>query len=132
MAQLTPHFSVEEFKCHHCGREGIDIAVPQALEKLRDIVGKPIVVNSGYRCPQHPVEAAKSEPGMHSKGKAADVHVVGMTARQLYAEAVKIPEFHGFGVDDEGGYIHVDIRETPARWCYSGGHTTKWHEGVSV
>lgn len=128
MAQLTEHFSIDEFRCHHCAREGIKLAVAQGLEKLRARIGKPIIIHSGYRCAQHPVEAAKKEPGAHTEGIAADISVHGMTARELYAEAVKIAGFHGFGVDDENNYVHVDLREVPARWCYSGGHTTQWRE----
>lgn len=105
-------------------------AVPKALEKLRAIIGKPIVINSGYRCPKHPVEVAKAQPdkGPHPKGEAADISVDGMSARQLYEAAQKVPEFQGFGVDDAQNYLHVDIRKTPAKWCYLSGHTIPWHE----
>ncbi len=130
MPKLTKHFSSEEFICHHCGRDGVKLAVPEALEKLRTIVGKPIHINSGYRCTLHPVEAAKAHPGEgpHPKGEAADITVKGMTARELYSKAQEVPEFQGFGVDDQNDYLHVDIRKTPAKWCYSGGHTVPWHE----
>lgn len=42
---------------------------------------------------------------MHSQhllGQAADIQVSGMSARELYAAAKMIPQFRGFGVDDEG------------------------------
>jgi hypothetical protein len=51
-----------------------------------------------------------------------------MTARQLYAIAAELPQFHGFGVSDEGGFVHVDVREAPARWCYLGERETPWRE----
>jgi uncharacterized protein (DUF952 family) len=50
-----------------------------------------------------------------------------MSARELYAAATRIPQFRGFGVDDERGFVHVDVRETTARWCYHHGRETAWH-----
>ena len=51
-----------------------------------------------------------------------------MTAREMYAAATVVEQFHGFGVDDQRGFVHVDVREVPARWCYNGGREVPWHE----
>lgn len=126
---MTEHFQEEEFACSHCGRCEIDPVLVLALEDLRTLIGnKPIIVNSGYRCPRHPIEAAKVVPGQHAKGNAVDIKVRGMSARELYTAAKQIPQFRGFGVDDEQGYIHVDIRRLPAKWCYRDGQTVPWYE----
>ena len=125
---LTPHFEAEEFRCSHCKRDGIQMPLVEALEDLRAIVGKPIIINSGYRCPQHPIEAAKPTPGKHSEGIAADIKVRGMSAWDLYREVLKVPQFLGIGVDAENGYVHVDIRKQFARWTYHDGKTAPWHQ----
>jgi len=33
------------------------------LDELREEYGQPIVLNSSYRSPNHPIEAVKSNPG---------------------------------------------------------------------
>jgi uncharacterized protein YcbK (DUF882 family) len=69
----------------------------------------------------------------HLAGKAADIRVFGMSARELYAHAVAMNVFRAFGVDDERSFIHVDVRDTLARWCYRQGHEVPWHEaGLAV
>jgi hypothetical protein len=50
-----------------------------------------------------------------------------MTARDLYAAATRIPQFRGFGVDDERGFLPVDVGETTAHWRYHHGRETAWH-----
>lgn len=126
--QLTPHFSLSEFACKcGCGQAKVNLDLPHALEELREATG-PITITSGYRCPQHRVERGKVRPGMHTRGIAADIRVKGMTARELYEIVKLFPRFRGVGVDDEQNYVHVDLRETPARWCYSAGRDVPWFE----
>lgn len=127
--KLTEHFDSNEFTCRHCGKRGVQLPLVYALEKLRQLIGRPVIVSSGYRCAKHSVEAAKAQPGLHRDGLAADIYVVGMTARELYQYVRQVPEFRGIGVDDEQGYVHVDIRSTPpAKWCYAAGQTIPWKE----
>ncbi len=125
---ITAHFTDEEFICRHCGKSGVKLELVEALEALRGHLGRPIIINSGYRCPAHPVEAAKLEPGYHTKGIAADLRVPGMTPREVYAVALTMPQFKGFGVDDENGYIHLDTRPKMARWCYHQGQVVPWKD----
>jgi len=143
----SEHFSDAELCCHHtvrtvdtngiptfspCNKLGATQELVDALEQLRLIVDRPILVNSAYRCPQHPLTLAR--PGtMHAKGKAADIRVRGMTARKLYRQAQKVTAFKGFGVDDRRNYLHVDIRPTIqiALWTYGpDGGTLPWTEAV--
>jgi len=66
----SAHFKAAELRCHHCGREGVRRELLDVLEALRAKAG-PIRVNSAYRCPQHPIEARKPQPGHHARGIAA-------------------------------------------------------------
>ena len=117
--------------CTHCGAHGAKQELFVALDKLREMIGQPVHINSGYRCAKHPVEAAKTKPGFHAQGIAADIHVSGWSARQLYDAARRMPEFGGLGVSDYHRYLHVDLRKEPARWCYSrAGWPVKWKEAA--
>lgn len=70
-------FKFEEFACKCCGqllfKENIEALVREVLDPVRERVGKPIVVNSGYRCPKHNEEVGGVRNSQHMKGEAADI-----------------------------------------------------------
>lgn len=104
------YFTEDEFKCSHCGECKIDLDFVKELDDIREKLNAPLRVNSGYRCPDHPIEAAKSEPGPHTTGRAADIGVSGDLARDFLSQAAKT--FPGVGVNQTGDwedrFIHVD------------------------
>ena len=118
-----PNFSVKEFICSHCGGEGVQPALLDKLQAMRTEYGKPMRITSGYRCPQHPVEAKKSSPGAHALGLAADIAAEGAEAHRILSLAFK-HGFTGVGVQQKGTgrFIHVDVRSgqlpTPSVWSY--------------
>lgn len=120
------NFSAKEFACSHCGEEGVRKELVQLLQIMRDIYGKPIYITSGYRCPEHPIEAAKNKPGAHAMGIAADIAVDREDAYVLLKIAFNL-NFRGIGVSQkgEGRFLHVDMRgefedglPSPALWSY--------------
>jgi zinc D-Ala-D-Ala carboxypeptidase len=130
---LTRDFRVGEFDCQHCGARGIQQSFVEELQGLRDAIGKPLVVNSGYRCSKHPLEAKKAKPGRHTEGIAADIRPIGASLFDLYRLVLKeFPAFHGIGVAPHQGYIHLDARPIPAGqravvWAYDrSGAQVKW------
>lgn len=119
---LYPNFKESEFRCSHCGAVDMDPAFLAKLQVLRNAYGKPMPVNSGYRCPLHPNEASKAKPGAHTSGKAADISVQGSDAHQLLRLAFA-HGFTGIGVNQKGGgqFIHLDTMTGPLRpavWSY--------------
>jgi zinc D-Ala-D-Ala carboxypeptidase len=118
-----PNFTAGELKCQHCGAEGIKPELMDKLQELRTRYGKPMKITSGYRCPQHPIEAKKTSPGAHALGLAADVGVEGAEAYQVMKLAFELG-FTGIGVQQKGTgrFIHLDVRNgqlpTPATWSY--------------
>mgnify|MGYP003128401199 CR=1 FL=1 len=74
------NFSAGEFTCQHCGSEGIELDFVQKIQNLRSIYGRGMTISSGYRCPEHPIEARKAEPGAHASGRAVDIAVAGADA----------------------------------------------------
>lgn len=50
--RLAEYFTETELACRCCGRLLVDPDLIKRLETLRQLVGRPILVNSGYRCPE--------------------------------------------------------------------------------
>lgn len=114
------HFTRGEFACKcGCGRADMQPLFLGRLQALRMIWGKPMIITSGYRCPDHPVEKAKATPGAHAQGIAADIGVSGADAVALLRLALDA-NFTGIGVQQKGSgrFLHLDIREHPAIWSY--------------
>lgn len=118
-----PNFKAEEFRCKHCGADGIKTSLLDKLQAMRTEYAKPMIITSGYRCPQHPQEASKPIPGAHALGMAADIAVQGSEAHRVLSLAFK-HGFNGIGVQQKGAsrFIHVDICTTelprPMVWSY--------------
>lgn len=72
-------FEFGEFACRCCGqlptsmRENIEALVKEVLNPARERLGRPIVVNSGYRCPKHNKEVGGVANSQHMRGEAADI-----------------------------------------------------------
>ena len=54
--------------------ENIEALVTEVLDPARRKYGKPVVVNSGFRCPIHNSAVGGVNQSQHTKGEAADVH----------------------------------------------------------
>jgi zinc D-Ala-D-Ala carboxypeptidase len=110
-----PNFSAQEFNCSHCGQNEMKPEFMAKLQKLRETYGAPMKVTSGYRCPQHPIEAKKASPGAHASGLACDIGVQGEEAHRLLALALEAG-FTGIGVQQKGSgrFLHLDTRPEKA------------------
>lgn len=127
--KLSAHFSRKEFECRcGCGFCDVDARLLAGMELLRSAIAKPIIVLSGCRCGKHNAAEGGASKSLHVSGRAADIRVNGVSARSLYAIAKPIPQFKGYGVSDYSAFLHVDVREHPARWCYKDGLHAKWFE----
>jgi len=123
MAQyLTPHFTLEEFQRSKTARIlQVDNIAPldavinirtlceSVLEPLREHIGKPVMITSGYRCPELNKAIGGAEKSQHMKGQAADIVVKGMTVQEL-AEAImaSAPGFDQLIL--EPSWVHVSWR----------------------
>ena len=109
------YFSIDEMKCSHCGDCQMDVEFMDALDSLREAYGKPLAVTSGYRCPEHPIEARKARAGAHSTGKAIDLAVERGDAYEVLEIAMGMGVFTGIGIQQKGSgrFIHLDACEEP-------------------
>jgi uncharacterized protein YcbK (DUF882 family) len=111
------YFKVEDFNCQETGENEMCPDFLQKLDALREVCGFPFIITSGYRSPNHSIEAKKVKPGTHSQGIAADIKVVGGAQRMAIIRNASIMGFNGIGVAK--GFVHVDTRETtPVAWKY--------------
>ena len=77
-------FSDNELRCRHTKILKFDSKARRAYSVMRDRLGRPMPVNSGYRHPTHPIEKGKSAgPGSHSLAVAIDVLIWGDNAYEL-------------------------------------------------
>ena len=120
---LYPNFSADEFNCSHCGKNEMKSEFMGKLQVLRMRYDKPMKITSGYRCPDHPIEAKKDKPGAHASGLACDVAVNGQQAYELMKHALALG-FKGIGVSQKSNgprFIHLDTLEEAPRpnvWSY--------------
>lgn len=104
-------FTLEEFKCHHCGSlppAGMSPVLLQKLDDLREMLGRPIIVSSGYRCPVHNENVGGVPNSQHVLGKAADIWSPNISPAYLAKLAERIG-FDGIGI--YSSWIHVDVRD---------------------
>ena len=115
------HFSKSEFDCSQTGENEMKPAFMDRLQSLRFEWGKPMIITSGYRSPQHSIEAVKAKPGSHASGRACDIRVG--PGEDVY-ELVRLAYRHGFtgiGISQKEGlprFVHLDTLDRQAVWSY--------------
>ena len=73
MPKDSKNFKVSEFACKCCRKNNIDQRVIDIAQALRDALGVPVRVNSGYRCEKHNARVGGVKGSYHTKGLAADL-----------------------------------------------------------
>ena len=107
---------MSEFECRDgcpmpaSAKENIEALVEAVLDPVREAYGKPVRVNSGYRCPKHNLKVGGAVGSQHMKGEAADIRCADNEAlRRLIKEQ---------GVFDQmivyDGFIHVSYKRNGA------------------
>lgn len=91
----------------------IDPALLRRADELREAIGHPVFVTSGYR---------RGDPNAHGKGLALDLICPGVPLMEFYKAAEKL-DFSGLGVYPHWkwkgtmvGGLHVDIWIAGRRW----------------
>lgn len=119
---MSKFFKETELACK-CGRcagkvnvgQGIDPGLYVVLDRIRDMVGRPVIVLSGYRCPEHNAEVGGVPNSQHVEGTAADITYDGVNIDSL-AEIAEQCGADGIGKYHNNGFVHVDTRGYTARW----------------
>tara|TARA_R110000782_G_scaffold144753_1_gene237591 strand:+ start:130 stop:507 length:378 start_codon:yes stop_codon:yes gene_type:complete len=122
--RLTNNFSLNEFN----SKDGAEmpsevlknvIELASDLQKIRDVAGCAIHINSAYRSPAHNERIGGVSNSQHLYGKASDLTSRNHSPKELYEliEAMIL-----CGDISEGGlglyksFVHFDRRGKKARW----------------
>lgn len=121
------HFTQAEMACRHCGEYKVDPDFMNRLEELREAYGLPMIVTSGYRCPDHnAVVSSTGRTGPHCSGRAVDIAVYGERYHRLLHLALD-HGFTGIGSHQRGPhgkrFLHLDdlgngLHPRPWGWTY--------------
>lgn len=116
--KVGKYFKVREFACKDGSQVVfIDSYLVSILDILRNQVGKPVHINSGYRTPTRNMAVGGAKYSYHMRGMAADIRVNGMSAKEL---ANKLNEL----IPDECGIIVYK------NWVHFDVRTSKYRKGV--
>lgn len=80
LVEIMKYFKVKEFTCKCCGKipaeaqKKVAILVDNLLDPAREVLGYPVYVNSGYRCPKNNERVGGVRNSQHRLGEAADLH----------------------------------------------------------
>ena len=118
-----PHFEESEFRCRCCDLALMEDSFMIRLELIRFVYGRPMIVNSGYRCPdQNERVSSTGRDGPHTSGRAADFRVSGHDAFALLALAIG-KGMTGLGIKQHGKnnrFLHLDDLSGETRpWVWS-------------
>ena len=114
---VTTYFTRKELECKHCGECEIDYYSLGLLDRLRRCDGKPMILTSAYRCPEHNKAVGGVKNSQHILGKAFDIRLDGRDAEKL-AETARYFGFRGIGIYDT--FLHIDTRDRKATWRGKG------------
>ena len=121
--KLSTNFTVKEFACKDgSDKVLIDTALVDVLQKIRDYFGKPVIINSAYRSPEHNKRVGGSAGSYHVKGMAADIQISGVSAVELAYYAQTITNGVGVYYYRNTNFLHVDTRQRETFWlCARAG-----------
>lgn len=85
------------------------------LNRIRTAWGRPIIVNSAYRSPEHNRAVGGVENSYHVQGLAADIRPENLEdLPELQNLCLELNSDGGVGLYDS--FVHVDARGFKARW----------------
>lgn len=114
------NFTPAEVACPCCDELHYDHDFMESLQTLRNWCGRPMTVNSMYRCKKHNQAVGGSDKSYHLIGRAVDIHctddnelleILLHNASLLHAQ---LRPFTGIGVYNT--FVHLDQRGNPYSW----------------
>jgi zinc D-Ala-D-Ala carboxypeptidase len=137
--KISPFISDREASCSHCGKTKVYEPMVLLFNEARQAYGKPIVINSFYRCPEYQKQLQKSNPNAalispHVYGVAMDLAIPrDLTIYQLidlFLQAAKdlgLPKPRIGHKQYNNAFLHVDLAfmvdPNPAPWAWKPGVT---------
>lgn len=138
--QLTPHFTLEELATTS-NQKYKELNLQEAqkqmgkmymlagfAERVREIVGKPMTITSGYRCPDLNKAVGGAISSQHKLGEAIDFVCKGLTTNEIACKiAVSDLKFQQLIIEHSGSkvWVHVSIGSKREILLYKNGRYTK-------
>lgn len=128
MGRASKNFSCYELQCKGCYRAYCEHPDPicnltdrslDKLQKLRDLCGVPLTINSACRCKEHNVAVGGRNGSKHVASEiepscAFDIALPDGFSAELMADYAWQVGFRGIGL--YSSFVHVDDREQTAEW----------------
>jgi len=108
--KMANNFPRKEFECPCCGKVRASGWLIHQLNKVRDSHGKPMIINSGYRCEKHNKKIGGSSNSAHTRGLAVDIKCDNSLDRFSLTKLFFSVGFKRICV--YSGWIHVDVDES--------------------
>ena len=80
----------------------------RVIKTVETHFGKPVVVTSGYRDPQHNREVGGAEESMHKSCEAADIQIDGISKWDIAQYIRSLPNRGGVGTYCHTDSVHLD------------------------
>ncbi len=126
--RLAPNFSTGELAKSGATRFSparIDPSLVCVIQALRDHIGRPVRVTSGYRSWAYNQEIYRNRnqrptKSRHCSGQAVDITVSGLDGIEIAKAAIDAAGA-GLGIGVGSDYAHIDVRGTWTVWTYLSG-----------
>lgn len=105
------HFVKDEFVCSCCGFNNIRQELLDKLEEIRTDYNRPMVINSGSRCPANNKNNGGAVHSPHLNGWAADIKVSSSNQRYELVMIALTKGVRRIGIADN--FIHIDVAPLP-------------------
>lgn len=138
--ELTPHFQLEEL----CATTHKDLAKTNLeeakkvmgcmyqlagfAERVREIIGKPIIINSGFRCVKLNNAVGGSLTSQHLYAEAIDIRVNGKSCKEVFQMiAASDLKYDQLILEKSGNaqWVHVSIGSKKEKMLYQNGKYTR-------
>jgi zinc D-Ala-D-Ala carboxypeptidase len=123
MSKVGKYFDIAEFTISQtAARKGLDntptpeveacitALVEKILDPLREKLGIPVVINSGYRSPKVNASVGGARNSQHVKGEAADFIVPGLSVSEVVSKVREMKLPFDQLIDEFGEWVHVSYR----------------------
>ena len=108
MTKLSKNFTDSEFVCPCCNGGIVSPILIDKLQQLRDLINKPIIVTSGYRCSTENKKVGGHSHSPHTIGEAADIKCKG--APLIFLAHIAANNIKGIRIGIYPNHLHIDIR----------------------
>lgn len=125
--KLTPNFTLEEMTVSEIGaRKGLDntpnateianlVRTAGLLEQVRELLKKPIIVNSAFRSKAVNDAVGSKDTSQHRIGCAADIRVPGMTPKQVVQACIEANIPYDQIIQEFDSWTHISVPDMPTR-----------------